>query len=77
MTSQNSDPTQRKRCGRQLSKQVEIQRLDAEEKPSPTAIARRLGIARSSMYRFLTTTERSAAQELMRPGRQATKDFEA
>ena len=35
----------------------EIQRLFAEEKLSPTAIARRMGIARSSVYRFLPRTE--------------------
>jgi len=30
-----------------------FRRLHAEDKLSPTAIARRLGIARSSVYRFL------------------------
>ena len=32
---------------------VEVRRLHEEERLSPTAIARRLGIARSSVYRFL------------------------
>ena len=32
---------------------AEIQRLHADERLSPTGIARRLGIARSSVYRFL------------------------
>ena len=34
----------------------EVRRLHAEERLSPTAIARRLGIARSSVYRFLPET---------------------
>ena len=32
---------------------AEMRRLHAEERLSPTAIAKRLGIARSSVYRFL------------------------
>lgn len=35
---------------------AEVRRLHAGERLSPTAIARRLGIARSSVYRFLTST---------------------
>ena len=35
----------------------EVRRLHAEERLSPTAIARRLGIARSSVYRFLPSRE--------------------
>ena len=38
----------------------EVRRLYAQEKLSPTAIARRLGIARSSVYRFLPGTETSS-----------------
>ena len=34
----------------------EVRRLHEQEKLSPTAIARRLGIARSSVYRFLPGT---------------------
>ena len=45
----------------------EIRRLQAEEKLSPTAIARRLGIARSSVYRFLPGGEAGAAQEATLP----------
>ncbi|WP_423804714.1 helix-turn-helix domain-containing protein [Paracoccus yeei] len=36
---------------------VEVRRLHEEERLSPTAIARRLGIARSSVYRFLPRVE--------------------
>ena len=39
----------------------EVRRLHADERLSPTAIARRLGIARSSVYRFLP--EASGRQE--------------
>lgn len=46
---------------------VEVRRLHAEEGLSPTGIARRLGIARSSVYRFLTATGQSAAQEPTSP----------
>ena len=46
---------------------AEIRRLHAEEKLSPTAIARRLGIARSSVYRFLPGGEAEAAQEAALP----------
>ena len=41
----------------------EIRRLHAEDKLSPTAIAKRLGIARSSVYRFLPQ-----AQEITQAG---------
>ncbi|MDP3417257.1 MULTISPECIES: helix-turn-helix domain-containing protein [Paracoccus] len=34
-----------------------MRRLHEEERLSPTAIARRLGIARSSVYRFLPRVE--------------------
>jgi DNA invertase Pin-like site-specific DNA recombinase len=37
----------------------EVRRLYAEEGLSPTAIARQLGIARSSVYRFLPSPEQS------------------
>ena len=43
---------------------AEVRRLQAEEGLSPTTIAKRLGIARSSVYRFLPASEQSAAQEL-------------
>ena len=36
---------------------AEVRRLHREERLSPTAIARRLGIARSSVYRFLPRVE--------------------
>ena len=39
---------------------AEVRRLHAEEKLSPSAIARRLGIARSSVYRFLPVAEPAA-----------------
>ena len=42
---------------------AEVRRLSLEEKLSPTAIARRLGIARSSVYRFLPTGDPTGAQE--------------
>lgn len=42
---------------------AEVRRLHAEERLSPTAIAQRLGIARSSVYRFLPATGSSAARD--------------
>lgn len=36
---------------------AEVRRLHSEDRLSPTAIARKLGIARSSVYRFLTPIE--------------------
>ena len=36
----------------------EVRRLHAEEKLSPSTIAKRLGIARSSVYRFLPEVSR-------------------
>ena len=41
---------------------VEIRRLYVEEKLSPSAIARRLGIARSSVYRFLPAADQAGGQ---------------
>jgi IS30 family transposase len=38
---------------RKLIRHAEVRRLHGEEKLSPTAIAKRFGIARSSVYRFL------------------------
>jgi DNA invertase Pin-like site-specific DNA recombinase len=55
----------------------EIRRLREEEKLSPTAIARQLGIARSSVYRFLPATRQSAAQELTPPNRPEAQNPEA
>ncbi len=40
----------------------EVRRLYAEERLSPTAIARRLAIARSSVYRFLPVVSEEAAE---------------
>lgn len=42
----------------------EVRRLHAEEKLSPSAIARRLGIARSSVYRFLPRIEEAESQNV-------------
>ncbi|WP_112875446.1 recombinase family protein [Paracoccus endophyticus] len=40
----------------------EVRRLHAEEKLSPSVIARQLGIARSSVYRFLPRTGGNAKE---------------
>ena len=41
----------------------EVKRLHADEKLSPSAIAKRLGIARSSVYRVLPMAEQTGSQE--------------
>ena len=55
----------------------EIRRLREEEKLSPTAIARQLGIARSSVYRFLPASRQPVAQELTSPNRREAQNPEA
>ncbi|MBP1806955.1 recombinase family protein [Rubellimicrobium aerolatum] len=42
----------------------EVRRLHAEERLSPTAIAKHLGIARSSVYRFLTGSGKRAVPSM-------------
>ena len=56
---------------------AEVRRLHAEERLSPTDIAKQLGIARSSVYRFLPETRQSAAQELTPPDRREAQNTEA
>ena len=41
----------------------EVRQLHGKEGLSPTAIARRLGIARSSVYRFLPATDQAGSQQ--------------
>ena len=55
----------------------EVRRLHTEERLSPTAIARRLGIARSSVYRFLPEVPQPAAQELIPSSRREGQSSEA
>jgi DNA invertase Pin-like site-specific DNA recombinase len=45
----------------------EVCRLYAEEKLSPSAIAKRLGIARASVYRFIPTAGATPVNEIERP----------
>jgi DNA invertase Pin-like site-specific DNA recombinase len=45
----------------------EVRRLHADEKLSPSVIAKRLGIARSSVYRFLPEADQSGATETKAP----------
>ena len=56
---------------------AEVRRLHFEERLSPTAIAQRLGIARSSVYRFLPASRQPVAQELTSPNRREAQNPEA
>lgn len=56
---------------------AEVRRLHFEERLSPTAIAKQLGIARSSVYRFLPAPKQPVAQELTQPNRRGAQSPEA
>ena len=56
---------------------AEVRRLHFEERLSPTAIAKQLGIARSSVYRFLPASRQPVAQELTSPNRREAQNPEA